>query len=342
MRLEGRRFLRFRGNRHYQNGSVVGCRGAFGMSSTTRTIVVAFVSHTIVAALKFLAWGLTGSASMLSSGVHSVASIIDQAGLLTGRKLAKREPDESHPFGYARERYVFAFLVSLVVFTVGGLFALWQGYTKAMQIAAGHPSKLLTSPLWWVPIPILLGALISSCLSLRVAVRTMNMKKGNKSWRRFIASAKEPEHPVVLLEDLGSVTNLSAALFGVVMSKVTHNAYFDAIGSALIGVSLIGVGYFMVRKTWSMLVGEGSSHASLVRVRAVLASTDGVSSVKKFKSLHMGPDDLMVVAKIIVDPDKSADDIATIIDRADTAIRRVEPAVTRLYLEPAVNATARN
>jgi cation diffusion facilitator family transporter len=312
------------------------------MSSTTKTIVVAFVSHTVVASLKFLAWGLTGSASMLSSGVHSVASIIDQAALLTGRKLAKREPDDSHPFGYARERYVFAFLVSLVVFTVGGVFALWQAYTKAMQIAAGHPSKLLTSSLWWVPIPILVGAMISSCLSLRVAARTLSVKKGNKSWPRFIASAKEPEHPVVLLEDIGSITNLSAALFGVVMSKLTHNAYFDAIGSALIGVSLIGVGYFMVRETWSMLVGEGSSHNSLVRVRAVLASTDGVLGVKRFRSLHMGPNELMVVAKIVVDSDSSADDVSTIIDRADAALRRVEPAVTRLYLEPAVGVGARS
>jgi cation diffusion facilitator family transporter len=311
-----------------------------GRATTTTTIVVAFVSHTIVASLKFLAWGLTGSASMLSSAVHSVASITDQAALLRGRKLSKRQADDSHPFGYARERYMVAFLVSLVVFTVGGLYALWQAYNKAMAIHAGHPSKLLSSPLWWVPIPILVGALISSSLSLRVAVRTMAVKKGNKSWRRFIASAKEPEHPVVLLEDIGSLTNLSAALFGVVMSKVLHNAYFDAVGSALIGVSLIGVGYLMVRKTWSMLIGEGSSRAALVRVRAVLAATEGVLSVRNFKSLHVGPEELMVVAKIVVDSDKSADTITTIIDRADAAIRRVEPAVTRLYLEPALGIGA--
>jgi divalent metal cation (Fe/Co/Zn/Cd) transporter len=169
----------------------------------------------------------------------------------------------------------------------------------------------------------------------------MNVKKGNKSWLRFIASAKEPEHPVVLLEDLGSLLNLSAALLGVVLSKALHNAYFDAVGSALIGLSLIGVGYFMLRETWSMLIGEGSSRTSLVRVRAVLASTDGVLSVKNFRSLHVGPNELMVVAKIVVDSDSSADDVSTIIDRADAAIRRVEPAVTRLYLEPAVGVGAR-
>ncbi|MBO0691506.1 MAG: cation diffusion facilitator family transporter [Acidimicrobiaceae bacterium] len=312
-----------------------------GDGGTTKTIVVAFISHTIVASLKFLAWGLTGSASMLSSGVHSIASITDQAALLRGRKLSKRQADEDHPFGYARERYVVAFLVSLVVFTVGGLYALWQAYSKAMSIHAGHPSKLLTSHFWWVPIPILVGALTSSAWSFRVAVRTMNIHKGNKSWRRFIATAKTPEHPVVLLEDIGSLSNLSAALFGVVMSKVTHNAYFDAIGSALIGVSLIGVGYLMVSKTWSMLIGEGSSRASLVRVRAVLAATDGVLSVKRFRSLHIGPEELMVVAQIVVDSDKSAQDVATIIDRADAAIRRVEPAVTRLYLEPAIGLRVR-
>jgi len=309
---------------------------------TTKTIIVAMISHTIVAALKFLAYGVTGSASMLSSGVHSVASITDQIALMTGRKLATRKADDNHPFGYARERYVFAFLVSLVVFTVGGVYALWQGYHKAMQIHGGHPSKLLTSNLWWVPIPILVGALISSSLSFRVAVRTLNIKKGNKSWRRFIATAKEPEHPVVLLEDLGSLTNLSAALFGVVMSKLTNNAYFDAIGSALIGVSLLGVGFLMVRKTWSMLIGEGSSRASLVRVRAVLAATDGVLSVRKFRSLHVGPEELMVVAKIVVDSDKSAQDVSSMIDRADAAIRRVEPAVTRLYLEPVIGVGVRS
>jgi cation diffusion facilitator family transporter len=303
---------------------------------TTKTIIVAFVSHTIVASLKFLAWAVTGSASMLSSGVHSIASITDQAALLTGSKLSRRPADDRHPFGYARERYMFAFMVSLIVFTVGGLYALWQAYSKAMEIHAGHPSKLLTSHLWWVPIPILIGAMISSSLSLRVALRTMNVKKGNKSWRRFIASAKEPEHPVVLLEDLGSLLNLSAALLGVVLSKALHNAYFDAVGSALIGLSLIGVGYFMLRETWSMLIGEPSSRAALVRVRAVLAATDGVLSVKNFKTMHVGPNELMVVAKIVVDSDKTADDVSTIIDRADQAIRRVEPAVTRLYLEPAI------
>jgi cation diffusion facilitator family transporter len=309
---------------------------------TTKTIIVAFVSHTIVAALKFLAWGVTGSASMLSSGVHSIASITDQAALLTGSKLSRRPPDDSHPFGYARERYVFAFLVSLIVFTVGGLYALWQAYSKAMEIHAGHPSKLLTSHLWWVPIPILLGAMISSSLSMRVALRTMNVKKGNKSWLRFIASAKEPEHPVVLLETIGSLTNNSLALLGIVLSLITRNAYFDAIGSALIGVSLMGIAYFMLRETWSMLLGEGSSRTALVRVRAVLASTHGVVSVRSFKSLHIGPNELMVLAKIVIDSDNSADDVTTIIERADAAIKQVEPAVTRLYLEPVIGAGVRS
>lgn len=307
---------------------------------TTKTIVVAFTTHTIDCLLKFGGWWLTGSASLLSSAVHSVASITDQAALLTGSRLSGRKADERHPFGYARERYMFAFLVSLVVFTLGGLFALWQGYNKAMDVRAGHPGKLLTSRWWWVPIVILAGNLISQSFNFRSVRHTLNIKKGNKSWRRFIASAKEPEHPVVLLETIGSLTNNSLALSGVILSVVTRNAYFDAIGSALIGVGLVGISFLMLSRTWSMLIGEGSSRSSLLRVRAVLAATDGVLSVTKFRSLHVGPDELMVVAKVFVDSDKSANDVSTIIDRADTAIRRVEPAVTRLYLEPAIAAGA--
>jgi cation diffusion facilitator family transporter len=307
---------------------------------TTKSVVVALLTHSFDCVMKFFGWAVTGSASMLSSAVHSIASITDQLALLTGGKLSGKAADDRHPFGYARERYMFAFLVSLIVFSLGGLFALWQGYTKAMAISAGHPSKLLNSHLWWVPIPILVSNLISQGINFRNARRTMDIKKGSKSWRRFLASAKEPEHPVVLLETAGSLWNVSFALFGVVVSHVTRNAYFDAIGSAMIGVGLIGVGLTMLKRTWSMLIGEPSSRAALARVRAVLASTDGVQSVKNFKTLHVGPNDLMVVAKIVVDSDDSADDVSTIIGRADEAIRRVEPAVTRLYLEPAVGVGA--
>jgi cation diffusion facilitator family transporter len=314
-----------------------------GVSSpgTTRTIVVAFITHTIDCLLKFGGYALTGSASLLSSAVHSIASITDQAILLTGSKLSGKAADDSHPFGYARERYVFAFLVSLVVLTLGGLFALWQGYTKAMDVAAGHPGKLLTSSYWWVPVVILVGNLISQSSNFRSVRHTLNIKKGNKSWRRFIASAREPEHPVVLLETIGSLTNNSLALLGILFARLFHNDYFDALGSALIGVSLVGIGLMMLRRTWSMLIGEPSSRVALARVRAVLVSTEGVLSVKSFRTLHMGPNELMVVAKIDVDPDKSADDISTIIDRADKAIRRVEPAVTRLYLPPATGVGPR-
>jgi divalent metal cation (Fe/Co/Zn/Cd) transporter len=209
-----------------------------------------------------------------------------------------------------------------------------------MDIRAGHPGKLLHSHWWWVPVVILVGNIISQSFNFRSVRRTLNIKKGNKTWRRFIKSAKEPEHPVVLLETIGSLTNNSLALTGIVLALITRNAYFDALGSALIGVGLVGISFMMLRKTWSMLIGEPSSRACLVRVRAVLASTDGVLSVKKLRTLHLGPNDLMVVAKIVVDSDNTADDVTTIIDRADAAIRRVEPSVTRLYLEPALGIGA--
>ncbi|MBO0887309.1 MAG: hypothetical protein J2O38_07910, partial [Acidimicrobiales bacterium] len=178
--------------------------------------------------------------------------------------------------------------------------------------------------------------------NFRSVRHTLNIKKGNKTWRRFLASAREPEHPVVLLETIGSLWNNSFALLGIVLSLVTRNAYFDAIGSAMIGVGLVGVAYTMLRKTWSMLIGEPSSRACLARVRAILSATDGVSSVRSFKTLHVGPNDLMVVAKIVVDSDKTVGDVTTIIDRADQAVRRVEPTVTRLYLEPALPVGASN
>lgn len=300
----------------------------------TKAVVAAAAANTFIAASKFVAWGLTGASSMLAEAIHSLADTGNQVLLLVGGKKSTKNADDAHPFGYGRERYLSAFLVSIILFSVGGVFALYEAYHKYQEVAAGHRNELLASAWWWVPVAVLVAAIVAESFSLRTALIETNRVRGRQSLWRFIRTSKSPELPVILLEDIAALAGLVFALGGVGLTLLTGNAIFDVVGTALIGVLLVVVAIVLAVETKSLLIGESASPEALDRIRGAITSTDGVERLIHMKSLHLGPEEILVAAKLGVDRTDSADEIVRIINAAETNVRAVEPCVTQLYLEP--------
>src|SRR3954452_10374949 len=300
----------------------------------TKAVIAALAANLAIAVTKFGAWLLTGASSMLAEAIHSVADSGNQVLLLVGGKKAKRAATPEHPFGFGRERYIFAFLVSIVLFSIGGVFALYEAYHKYEEIQAGHGNELLDSRWWWVPLAVLGAAIIAESLSFRTAIHEANKLRGKQSLGRYIKSAKAPELPVILLEDFAALIGLVFALFGVGLTLVTQNGIFDVIGTALIGLLLVAVAVTLAWETKSLLLGEAASADAVRRIEDALRRTEGVSGVIHMKTLHLGPEEILVAAKIGVRASASAGQVAETIDAAERNIRAAEPMVTSLYLEP--------
>ncbi len=300
----------------------------------TKAVVAALLANTGIAVLKFLAWLLTGASSMLAEAIHSVADSGNQGLLLLGGRRSRREATPAHPFGYGRERYIYSFLVAIVLFSLGGLFALYEAYHKYHEVHAGHPNELLTSRWWWVPMVVLLGAIVMEGYSLRTAVKESNRTRGQVSWPAFIRRAKSPELPVILLEDFAALVGLVLALLGVGLSKLTGSGYFDVAGTAAIGLLLVSVAVVLAVETKSLLLGEAATAAAQDRICAAVRGTAGIERVIHMRTLHLGPDELLVGIKVGVARDASAEGIAGVIDAAERAIREAEPIARVIYVEP--------
>jgi cation diffusion facilitator family transporter len=303
----------------------------------TRAIIAALSANAFIALTKFGAWALTGAASMLAEGVHSLADTSNQLLLLRGGRVAQREATDEHPFGYGRAPFISAFLVSVILFSLGGLFALYEAFNKYEEVASGHPNELLDSQWWWVPIAVLLFAMVAEGMSFRTAIRESVPMKGGLSWPQFIRRAKSPDLPVILLEDFAALIGLVFALFGVGMTLITHVGYWDVAGTALIGLLLIFVAITLAMETRSLLLGEAATPEAITAITTALAGADGVRRVIHIKTLHLGPEEVLVAAKIAVEPTDSAARVAEVIDNAEAAIRAANPMVTALYLEPDID-----
>ena len=291
-----------------------------------KAVVAALLANVGIAVTKFIAWALTGASSMLAEGVHSLADSGNQALLLLGGKKSRRAADEEHPFGYGRERYVYAFIVSIVLFTVGGLFALYEAWHKWQD---PHP---ITE--WaWVPVAVLVVAIGMEGFSFRTAVRESNPVRGEQSWPSFIRTAKAPELPVVLLEDFGALIGLVLALGGVGLTLVTGDGRYDAAGTACIGVLLVLIAIVLAVETKSLLLGESATRDDVDAIRSALVG-EGVASVIHLKTLHLGPEELLVAAKIEVTATADGASIARAIDAAEERVRAAVPIARAIYLEP--------
>jgi cation diffusion facilitator family transporter len=300
----------------------------------TKAVLAALLANTGIAVMKFVAFLLTGASSMLAEGIHSVADSGNQLLLLLGGKRASRAATPEHPFGFGRERYIYSFLVAIVLFSVGGLFALYEAYHKFHEVHEGLPNDLLDGKWWWVAVVVLLGAIVLEGLSFRTAIGESNKTRGSVSWVEFIRRAKSPELPIILLEDFAALIGLVFALLGVGLSKLTDNGYFDVAGTAAIGLLLVCVAVVLGLETKSLLLGEAASPDAQRRLRESLLGTEGVERVIHMKTMHLGPEELLVAVKIGVPQTAHAADIATSIDAAERAMRAVEPAAQVIYVEP--------
>ncbi|MEU8798370.1 cation diffusion facilitator family transporter [Spirillospora sp. NPDC048819] len=296
---------------------------------STKAVVTALVANLGIAATKFVAFALTGSSSMLAEAIHSVADSSNQALLLIGGKRAARHATEEHPFGYGRERYIYAFIVAIVLFSLGGLFALYEAWHKIRDPHA------ITE--WqWVPIVVLLVAIALESAALRTAVKESNRSRGRAGWVQFIRRSKSPELPVILLEDTGALVGLLFALGGVGLTLITGDGVWDGIGTAAIGVLLTAIAIVLATEVKSLLIGESATadHVRLIR-EAILASRD-VPSVIHMRTMHLGPDELLVAAKVAVDLQDDAREVAEAINDAEARIREAVPIARLIYLEPDV------
>lgn len=295
-------------------------------SGGTKAIIAAFLANAGIAVTKFIAWAFSGSSSMLAEGVHSLADSGNQLLLLLGGRKARKKADAEHPFGYGRERYVYAFVVAIILFSVGGVFSIYEGIEKLT-----HPHPLENA---WLPIAVLLIAIALESFSLRTAVKESNHVRGTQSWIQFIRRAKQPELPVVLLEDVAALLGLVLALAGVGLTILTGDNMWDGVGTIAIGVLLVTVAIILGVETKSLLVGEGATPEDHTKILAALNGHPQVEAVIHMKTLYLGPDELLVGAKIAVATGLRAADLATAIDTVEADIRKAVPAARIIYLEP--------
>ena len=293
----------------------------------TRAIIAALAANLGIAITKFIAWILTGSSSMLAESIHSVADSGNQGLLLLGGKRSQRKATPEHPFGYGRDRYIYAFIVSIVLFSVGGLFALYEAYHKIQ-----HPEPIES---WqWVPIVVLVIAIGLESYSFRTAIHESNQVRGKTGWVQFVRRSKAPELPVVLLEDAGALIGLVFALFGVVLTLITHNGIWDGIGTAAIGLLLVTIAIVLAIETKSLLLGEGATPEDVRKIEQAVLSGEGVERIIHMKTLYLGPEELLVAAKIAVPRTERADEVTTHINEAEARIREALPIARVIYIEP--------
>jgi cation diffusion facilitator family transporter len=307
-----------------------------------KAVIAALAANLGIAVLKFAAFAITGSASLLAEGVHSVVDSGNQGLLLLGGRRARQDADAQHQFGYGSVRYVYAFLVALVIFTAGGLFALYEGIEKVRR-----PHHLDSAI---VAIVVLLGAIVLEGFSLRTAVHEAAPHKGSASWVQFIRNAKVPELPVVLLEDSAALVGLVLALLGVGLTMITGDPIWDGLGTVAIGVLLVSVAVILVVETRSLLVGESATPQTQSTVEAALlgrgdhgvvtgaaAGAADVERVIHLRTLYLGPEELLVAAKLAMPAAADLRAVAAAIDAAEARVRAAVPTVTLMYLEPDID-----
>ncbi|ASR39674.1 cation diffusion facilitator family transporter [Prauserella marina] len=294
-------------------------------SGGTKAILAALTANAGIAVAKFVGFLITGSSSMLAESVHSVADTSNQGLLLLGQKTSRRKADKEHPFGYGRDRYFYSFIVALMLFTLGSAFALYEGIHKVQ-----HPEEL-SSPI--VAVIILVVAIGLEIYSFATAIRESKLIKGDKTWWGFIRQSKTPELPVVLLEDAGALFGLVFALAGVGLSVVTGNAVWDGIGTIMIGLLLGVIAIILIIEMKSLLIGEGSGEKELETIVGELTGGD-VERVIHIKTQYIGPDELLVAAKLALRSGLSVDEVAAAIDAAEARVREKVPVARLIYLEP--------
>jgi cation diffusion facilitator family transporter len=294
-----------------------------------KAIVAAMAANLGIALTKLVAALLSGSAAMLAEAVHSFADTINQVLLLIGGRRARKAADQEHPFGYGRERYLFAFIVSIVLFSVGGAYSVYEGVQKFFE-----PHHAIEN--WWLPIVVIVISIGLEGFSFRTARKESLPFKGRGSWVSFIRRAKAPELPVVLFEDTAALIGLVFALLGVGLTVLTGNPVFDAIGTLLIGLLLVAVAIILGTVTKSLLIGEGAEPDVVERIRDAFNAHPQTEALIHLKTLYLGPDEMLVAAKVAFPRATLLAEVAEAIDQMEADIRAQIPVARVIYIEPDV------
>ncbi|HVF04530.1 MAG TPA: cation diffusion facilitator family transporter [Frankiaceae bacterium] len=293
-----------------------------------KAVIAALLANAGIAVAKLVAFFLTRSASMLAESVHSMADSGNQGLLLLGAARANRQADEEHPFGYGAARYFWSFVVAVVLFTVGGAFALYEGIHKLRD-----PHDVGS---YGIAIGVLLVAIVLEIFSFRTAIlETRPLLKGRSYWR-FIRESKTPELPVVLMEDLAALVGLIIALAGVSLTATTHDPMWDAIGTITIGVLLIVVAIILAIEMHGLIIGEAAAPSDLQAIRDALVAVPDFERVIHLRTMHLGPDEILVAAKVATPVGGSTERLAQQIDDAENRIRAAVPTAKLIYVEPAL------
>jgi cation diffusion facilitator family transporter len=288
---------------------------------STKAIIAALLANAGIATAKFIGAAITGSSSMLAEGVHSVADTTNQGLLLLGQRTAKRRATTQHPFGFGRDRYFWSFIVALMLFSLGSLFALYEGVEKLIE-----PHELES--------PLVAVAIVLESLSFRTAIKESTSLKGDATWWQFIRQSRVPELPVVLLEDAGALIGLALALGGVGLTVLTGDPVWDGVGTMCIGVLLGIIAIILVIEMKSLLIGEGSPAEELNTIVRELEADEQVERVIHIKTQYIGPEELLVAAKLALKPRLQLPEVARAIDQAEARVRAKVPAARLIYLEP--------
>ena len=294
-------------------------------------ILAAFLANIGIAVAKFAGFVITGSSSLLAESIHSVADSSNQGLLFLGGRQAKRPPSELHQFGFGRLRYFWAFVVAVVLFTLGGLFSAYEGYHK---IADPHH---IDSPA--IAIGILVIAFAFEASALRTAVRHATPGRGRRSWAAYIRESRSPELPVLLLEDSGALLGLTFALVGIVVSLITGEPVFDGIGTLAIGILLLCIAVVLAIEMRSLLIGEAASPELQRSIEEEFERAPGVRRVIHALTQHLGPDELLVAAKVEFDPGLTTGQLVDAINECERRVRAIAGVgEARIYVEPDVGA----
>jgi cation diffusion facilitator family transporter len=292
-----------------------------------KAIIAAFFANLGIAISKFVGFLITGSAGLLAEAGHSLADTGNQALLLFGAKRGQRQADRNHPFGYGPERYFWAFVVALVLFSMGGLFALYEGINKLR-----NPHEITNVG---VAFAILILAILLESYSLRTAVKEANhVRPRDRSWWWFIRNTKAPELPVVLLEDIGAEIGLFFALLGLSLAEITGDPRWDAAGSIAIGLLLVVIAIVLAVEMKGLLIGEAPSDESTAAIEGAIAGAPSVNSLIHLRCMHLGPDKVLVAAKIDFDHSLSVAELAKAVDATEAAMRAAVPLAMTIYIEP--------
>src|SRR5579875_667144 len=298
-----------------------------------KAVLAALGANLGIAVIKFVAFLFTGSASMLAESVHSVADTGNELLLLIGSGRSRRARTELHPFGFGRERYFYAFVVAVMLFTVGAAFSVYDGVHKVL-----HPEAVNSAG---IAFGVLGAAFVLESFSLRTAIREANRERGGRSWRSFVHATKSPELPVVLMEDLAALLGLAFAFAGVLLSVLTGSGVWDGAGSVAIGLLLACAAFVVGYETKSLLIGESASAEVSASIVNALEGGPERFRVIHLRTSHVGPESLLVAAKSAVPRAASAADLAAGIDAAERRVWDAVPIAETIYLEPDIYAPGR-